>query len=233
MYVTQKGEEVLKLQKMFPQTLRDNKCECYFLLYSPEAVRWGWCEGSCWCHEGAGDVYAQCEWDRLQKQQEQVRRLKTGALEFTCKEGLHVYFCWQPYSHNIPGQKRADITAVVAAEAEKGTDTETEIGIRTEGEGIVPDHAPDPGLAPETAIATEREIAANEKTNLPDGPNAHLAPEKTKTEIPNAGRTNTWTALPPRSLLLVTYTTAKWPVSCSLDASFSWKAWGQSVAKRL
>lgn len=123
----------------------------------------------------------------------------------------------------IVDQKRADITAEAAAEAEKETDTEIEIGRRTGRDVIVLDHAPD--LAPETVIVTEieREIAVNEKTNLPGGLSAHQAPEKTKTEILTAGRTNMWTALHQRSLLLVTYTTAKSLASCSLDALFNWK----------
>lgn len=143
------------------------------------------------------------------------------------------------------GQKRADATVEVAAEAEKETDTgteteieigieiETEIGRRTGRDDIALVLAPSPGLAPETVIATETgietetgtetEIAAKEETNLPAGLSAHLAPEKIKTETLTAGRTNMWIALHQRSLLLVTSTTAKSPVSCSLDALFSWR----------
>lgn len=105
------------------------------------------------------------------------------------------------------------------------TETETEIERRTGRDGIVLVLDPSPDLAPETVNGTEieTEIAAKDETNLPAGLSAHLAPEKTKTETLTAGRTNMWTALHQKSLLLVTSTTAKSPVSCSLDALFSWR----------
>lgn len=116
-------------------------------------------------------------------------------------------------------------TGEVAAEAEKKTDTEieTEIGKRTERDGIVPDPIPDPGHAPETVIGIEIEIGtvAREETNLPAGPSAHLVREKTKRESLTAGRTNTWIALHLRNLLLVISTMERLPASCSLDALFS------------
>ena len=127
------------------------------------------------------------------------------------------------------GQKRADAKAEVAAEAETGTDTETETGITTEtGIGTGRDGiAQGPGRTPETTIATEieMEIVEKEETNLSAGLSAHLVPRKTKTKTKtlSAGKTNTWTAHHLRSLLSVTYTTAKSPVSCSLDALFSWR----------
>lgn len=112
-------------------------------------------------------------------------------------------------------------TGEVAAEAEKKTDTEieTEIGKRTERDGIVPD----PGHAPETVIGIEIEIetVAREETNLPAGLSAHLVREKTKRESLTAGRTNTWIALHLRNLLLVISTMERLPASCSLDALFS------------
>lgn len=131
----------------------------------------------------------------------------------------------------LTGQKRADATAEVAAEAEKKTDTETateietEIGRRTGRDDIVLDPGPDlaPEIANVTEIETETEIAAKGEINPPAGLSAHPAPEKTKTETLTAGRTNMWTALHQKSLLLVTSTMAKSPVSCSLDALFSWK----------
>lgn len=112
-------------------------------------------------------------------------------------------------------------TGEVAAEAEKKTDTE--IGKRTERDGIVPDPIPDPGHAPETVIGIEIEIetVAREETNLPAGLSAHLVREKTKRESLTAGRTNTWIALHLRNLLLVISTMERLPASCSLDALFS------------
>lgn len=137
------------------------------------------------------------------------------------------------------GRRRADATVEVAAEAEKetvtetetrivsGTETEIETETGTGSEGIVLDHVPDPGLAPETAIDTERktetETAAKEETNLLDGQSVHRAPEKTRTETLTAGRTNMWTDLHQRSLLLETSTTAKSPASCSLVVLCSWR----------
>lgn len=142
------------------------------------------------------------------------------------------------YFHVLfPGQKRAGATAEVAAEAEKETGTETatetgtEIGKRTGRDAIALVLAPSPGLAPETAIGTEKEIeteiVAKKEINLPAGLSAHPAPKKTKRETLTAGRTNMWTGLHQRSLLLVTSTMAKSPVSCSLDALFNWRDYGQ------
>lgn len=101
----------------------------------------------------------------------------------------------------------------------------TEIGTETERDDIAP--GPDPGHAPETAIATEKEteteIVARGETNRPVGLSAHPAQEKIKTETLTGGKTNTWTVLHQRSRLLVTSTTEKSQVSCSLDASSSWR----------
>lgn len=116
-------------------------------------------------------------------------------------------------------QKKADVTAGVAAE--KGTDTETRIGTGRDGTALDP--GPGPGLALETATVTETEIVEREGTNLLDGPIAHPAPEKTKKRTLTGGRTNTWTGLLQRSHLLGTSTMAKSPASCSLDALFSWR----------
>lgn len=115
------------------------------------------------------------------------------------------------------GQKRADATVEVAAEAKKENATETEIMRETGRGGIALVHAP------ETAIGTETETKGRGEKNLPDGASAHPAPGKTKTETLTAGRTNTWTVLHRRSRLLVTSIMAKLPVSCSLVALFSWK----------
>lgn len=114
-------------------------------------------------------------------------------------------------------------TGEVAAEAEKKTDTEieTEIGKRTERDGIVPDPIPDPGHAPETVIGIEIETVAREETNLPAGLSAHLVREKTKRESLTAGGTNMWIALHLRSLLLVISTMERLPASCSLVALFN------------
>lgn len=140
-------------------------------------------------------------------------------------------------------QKRADVTAAVAAEAETETATEIETETETETErGTARDGialAPGPGLAPETAIDTgpetgtgiEREIeteteietVARKETNPPVGASARPAPRERQTETLTAGRTSTWTVLRLRSPPLGTYTAAKSPASCSSAASFSWR----------
>lgn len=124
------------------------------------------------------------------------------------------------------GQKRADATVEVAAEAETeiATATETEIMIETGGDGTVPGRAQEIAIATETEKETGTESRGRGEKNLPGGTNAHPAPRRTKTETLTAGRTNTWTGLHLRSLLLVTSTTARSPASCSLDALFSWRA---------
>lgn len=125
------------------------------------------------------------------------------------------------------GQKRADATPEAAAGAEKETVTETAIVRETKRDDDIP--APGPGLGPETVSGTETEIETTAKgeTSLPAGTSAHPAPEKTKSETLTAGRTNTWTVLHQKSHLLGTSTTGKSPVSCSLDALFSWRDYGQ------
>lgn len=106
-------------------------------------------------------------------------------------------------------QKKASVTAEVAAEAEKETDAETETGIerRTGREGTDLDRVQDPDLAPETETGTE--VVAREETDLPVGLIAHPAPERTKTKMLTAGKTNMWIALLQRSLLWATSTTER------------------------
>lgn len=126
------------------------------------------------------------------------------------------FICFKCVFSIKAGQKRSD----AEAEAEIETDTETEIVTKTGRGDVVLVRAPGPDLAPETASGTATEIAANDGTNLHAGVSARRAPEKTKTET---GRTNMWTVLHRRSHPSGTSTTAKSPVSCSSDASFSWK----------
>lgn len=46
------------------------------------------------------------------------------------------------------------------------------------------------------------------------------------------GGINTWTAPPPEETTpLGTFTTARWPASCSLDVSCSWRDWGNDTSK--
>lgn len=115
------------------------------------------------------------------------------------------------------GQRRAGGTVEVAAEAERGIATVTEIQIETGGDDT------DPGRAREIAIATETESRGRGERSPPGGTSAHPVHRRTKTETRTGGRTNTWTGLRLRSLLLVTSTMARSPASCSLGALFNWK----------
>lgn len=119
------------------------------------------------------------------------------------------------------GRIKAGIAAEVEAETDTETETETEtepgIEIETRSGAIVLDLDPDPDLAPE--IATEIETEANEGRSPPAGVTVPPVPERSRTGMETAGRTNMWTAPLQRNLLLGTSTMARSPASCSLDVS--------------
>lgn len=137
-------------------------------------------------------------------------------------EGQSCYSCFDlDFPFRPTDQKKASIAAEVENErgtgTGTGTGTETETGTGTGEEtgrgGTIPDRVPDPGLAPGTVTGTETEIGTEivvkERTSLPAGLIVHPAPGKTWIKTLIAGKTNTWTGLLPRSLLLATFITAK------------------------
>lgn len=121
------------------------------------------------------------------------------------------------------GQRRADATVEVAAEAEREIGTATEITIETAGGDTVPGRALEIASVTATEREKESESRGRGEKSLLGGASARPAPRRSKTETLTAGRTNTWTVLRLRSLLLGTSTTARSPASCSLDALFNWK----------
>lgn len=145
---------------------------------------------------------------------------------------LNFHFLFLPFVFMSTGRRRAGATVEVVAGAEREIGTVIEIMTETGGDGSVPGRALEIGIATERETETEKESRARGEKSPPGGPSARPAPGRTRTETLTAGKTNTWTGLRLRSLLLVTSTTARSPASCSLDALFNWKGWGRCPSQQ-
>lgn len=103
------------------------------------------------------------------------------------------------------------------AESETASETETAIETISGDTGPALDHVPGPGRG----IRGSLDISPGAEVRVP--------PETGKTEtsmgrgIWTDGGISTWTALPQKSPPSGTFTTAKLPASCSLDALCSWR----------